>query len=204
MVKELRERTGVGFMDCKKALEESSGDSEKAIVLLREKGQAKAEKKAMRTAKEGLVHAYIHPPGKVGVLLEINCESDFVARNSEFVELARDIAMHIAAMSPLCVRREELPENVVARERDIFRKQVLNEGKPERVLDRIVEGKLEKFFQESCLLEQVFVKNPDYTIEQLIKEKIAKLGENISVARFSRFRVGEAIGDGSGSNAQGS
>ncbi|MDI9259093.1 translation elongation factor Ts [Alicyclobacillus sendaiensis] len=193
MVKELRERTGAGMMDCKKALTEAGGDMEQAIVILRERGLAQAAKKAGRVAAEGVVEAYIHGGGRIGVLVEVNCETDFVAKNEEFRAFVKDIAMHIAASNPQYVRREEVPQDVIEREREILRAQTLNEGKPEHVVDKIVEGRLEKFFKENCLLEQPFVKDPDKTVDTLVKEKIATIGENISIRRFARFVVGEGI-----------
>jgi elongation factor Ts len=193
LVKELRERTGAGMMDCKKALAEAGGDMERAIEILREKGLASAAKKAGRVAAEGVIDAYIHAGGRIGVLVEVNCETDFVAKNADFREFVHDIAMHIAAANPQYVRREEVPSEVVEREREILRTQTLNEGKPEHIVDKIVEGRLDKFFKEVCLLEQPFVKDPDKTIDQLVKEKIAQIGENISIRRFARFVVGEGI-----------
>jgi elongation factor Ts len=193
LVKELRERTGAGMMDCKKALAEAGGDMERAIEILREKGLASAAKKAGRVAAEGVIDAYIHAGGRIGVLVEVNCETDFVAKNADFREFVHDIAMHIAAANPQYVRREEVPAEVVEREREILRTQTLNEGKPEHIVDKIVEGRLDKFFKEVCLLEQPFVKDPDKTIDQLVKEKIAQIGENISIRRFVRYVVGEGI-----------
>jgi elongation factor Ts len=195
MVKELRERTGAGMMDCKRALAEANGDMERAIEVLREKGLASAAKKAGRIAAEGVVGSYIHGGGRIGVLVEVNCETDFVAKNDDFRAFVHDVAMHIAASAPQYVRREEVPEDVVAREREILRAQTLNENpnKPANIVDKIVEGRLEKFYKEVCLLEQPFVKDPDKTVEQLVKEKIAQIGENISIRRFSRFVVGEGI-----------
>ncbi|SFU75516.1 translation elongation factor Ts [Alicyclobacillus macrosporangiidus] len=195
MVKELRERTGAGMMDCKRALAETNGDMERAIEVLREKGLASAAKKAGRIAAEGVVGSYIHGGGRIGVLVEVNCETDFVAKNDDFRAFVHDVAMHIAASAPQYVRREEVPEDVVAREREILRAQTLNENpnKPANIVDKIVEGRLEKFYKEVCLLEQPFVKDPDKTVEQLVKEKIAQIGENISIRRFSRFVVGEGI-----------
>lgn len=195
MVKELRERTGAGMMDCKRALAETNGDMERAIEVLREKGLASAAKKAGRIAAEGVVGAYIHGGGRIGVLVEVNCETDFVAKNDDFRAFVHDVAMHIAASAPQYVRREEVPEDVVAREREILRAQTLNENpnKPANIVDKIVEGRIEKFYKEVCLLEQPFVKDPDKTVEQLVKEKIAQIGENISILRFSRFVVGEGI-----------
>jgi elongation factor Ts len=193
MVKELRERTGAGMMDCKNALAEVGGDMEKAIDYLRTKGLASAAKKAGRVAAEGVVGSYIHAGGKIGVLVEVNCETDFVARTDDFQALVRDIAMHIAAADPKFVRREEVTEDVLTREKAIIREKTLAEGKPEKVVDKIVEGRMDKFFGESVLLEQSFVKDPDKTVATLIAEKIAKIGENIQVRRFSRFKLGEGI-----------
>ncbi|ADQ05106.1 translation elongation factor Ts [Caldicellulosiruptor owensensis OL] len=193
MVKELREKTGAGMMDCKKALEDAGGDMDKAIELLRERGFAKAAKKASRVAAEGIVESYIHGNGRIGVLVEINCETDFVARNEEFRQFAKDIAMQIAAANPKYVSREEVPPEVIEKEKAILRQQALNEGKPENVVDRIVEGRLEKFFEEVCLLEQPWIKNPDMKIKDLLTEKIAKIGENIVIRRFARFERGEGI-----------
>jgi elongation factor Ts len=191
LVKELRERTGVGMMDCKKALVETGGDVEKAIQLLREKGLSAAAKRAGRETREGSIFSYIHPGAKLGVLVEVDCETDFVARTGDFQELGKNLAMQVAATSPITVNREELPEDVVEREREIFQKQALSSGKPEKVVDKIVEGKLEKFYHEACLLEQPFVKNDEETVEDLLKATIAKLGENIVVKRFARFQLGE-------------
>jgi elongation factor Ts len=193
MVKELREKTGAGMMDCKKALTETNGDMEKAIEYLREKGIAKAEKKADRIAAEGIVESYIHGNGRIGVLVEVNCETDFVAKTDEFKAFVKDIAMQIAAMSPKYVRREEVPSAEVEKERQILREQALQEGKPEHIVDKMVEGRLGKFYQEICLLEQAFVKDSDKTIDQLVKEQIAKIGENISIRRFVRYELGEGI-----------
>ena len=192
-VKELREKTGAGFMDCKKALAETQGDFEKAVSWLREKGLAAAAKKAGRVASEGIVGSYIHAGGKGGGLLEVNSETDFVAKTEGFNALVKEIAMHIAAMNPQYVRREEVPAEVVEKEKQIFEAQAKESGKPANVIQKMVEGKVEKFYKENCLLEQPFVKNPDITIEKLVIENIAKIGENISVRRFSRFRVGEGI-----------
>ncbi|MFA6619240.1 MAG: translation elongation factor Ts [Candidatus Neomarinimicrobiota bacterium] len=193
-VKELRDKTGAGMMDCKKALTETEGDLTKAIDLLRAKGIAKAEKKADRAAKEGIVYSYIHPTGKkLGVLVEINCETDFVAATDDFVGFAKDIAMQIAAMAPIAVKREDVPAEVVEREKAVYKEQVLNEGKPEHIADRIITGKLDKFFKENVLLEQEFFKDTDKTIETYLKETIGTLGENIAIARFARFKVGEAV-----------
>jgi elongation factor Ts len=193
MVKDLRERTGAGMLDCKKALEETGGEIDRAIEVLRTRGLAAAAKKAGRIAAEGAVGSYIHAGGKIGVLVEVNCETDFVARTDEFQELVRDVAMHIAAADPRFVAREEVTDEDLATERRIYREQALEQGKPEAVVDRIVEGKVGKFYAEAVLLEQPFVKDPDKTIQQLLAEKIAKIGENIRVRRFSRFRLGEGI-----------
>jgi len=193
MVKELRERTGAGMMDCKKALVETEGDLDKAVDLLRKKGVAAAEKKAGRVAAEGAVGSYIHAGGKIGVLVEVNCETDFVARTDDFQSLVKDIAMHIAAANPRFVVREEVNTAVLDREREIFREQAIESGKPENVVDRIVDGKIEKFYGEAVLLEQAFVKNPDVTIQQMLTEAVAKMGENIQIRRFSRFVLGEGI-----------
>jgi elongation factor Ts len=191
MVKELRAKTGAGVLDCKNALKESEGDMEKAIKLLREQGKAKADKKSTRTAREGLIYTYIHPPGKLGVLLEMNCETDFVARNEEFQSLCKDVAMHIAAAAPRYVTRDEIPAEVLVCEREIYTNQAKNEGKPEKIIDKIVEGRIQKFYEEVCCIEQPFVKDPNITVGDLIKEKIAKTGENIVLRRFAHFVVGE-------------
>lgn len=188
MVADLRAKTGAGLMDCKKALAEAGGDEEKAMESLRMKGMASADKKAGRSAGDGLVQSYIHMGGKVGVLVELNCETDFVAKTDDFKNLARDVAMHIAAASPTCVRREEVPEETVEREKAIAAASV--EGKPANIVEKIVTGKMEKVFQEIVLLEQPFVKNPDQSVGEMIKEQVAKLGENILVSRFARFQIG--------------
>lgn len=193
MVKELRERTGAGMMDCKNALNETKGNMETAVDTLRKKGLAAAAKKAGRTTAEGAVGSYIHGGGKLGVLVEVNCETDFVARTEPFQELVRDIAMHIAAAEPKFVRREEVTSEALERERAIFTDQALASGKPANVVEKIVTGKMEKYYSEFVLLEQPFVKNPDLTIAQLIAEKVGKIGENIQVRRFSRFKLGEGI-----------
>lgn len=190
-VKELRDRTGAGMMECKRALEEAKGDMEAAIDLLRSRGAAKAAKRAGRETKEGAIGSYIHMGGKIGVLVEVGCETDFVARNDEFQELVRNLAMHIAAASPLAVSAEGIPADIVERERSVFREQVRNEGKPENLWDKIVEGKLKKFYQENTLLDQPYVKNPDITVGQLVQEVSAKTGENIVVRRFTRYALGE-------------
>lgn len=193
MVKELRERTGAGMMDCKKALVETNGDIEKAIDELRTKGLAKAAKKAGRVASEGLVISYIHGGGRIGVLVEVNCETDFVAKTDEFKQLAYDIAMQIAASNPEYVAREEVSEDVINREKEVLRAQAIEEGKPEKIIDKMIEGRIEKFFKERCLLEQEFIKDPDKSVQELVHENVARIGENISIRRFVRFEVGEGI-----------
>ncbi len=193
MVKELRERTGAPMLQCKSALEETGGAIDDAIQLLRKKGLAAAAKKAGRTTTEGLVGSYIHAGGKIGVLIEVNCETDFVARTDDFQALVKDLAMHVAAADPRFVRRQEVTEDVLESEKDIYREQVRLSGKPEHLVDRIVDGKMGKFYSEAVLLEQPFVKNPDQKIEQMIAEKVAAIGENIQVRRFSRFRLGEGL-----------
>jgi len=192
-VKALRERTGAGMMDCKKALAETGGDMEKAVDWLRQKGLAAAAKKAGRTATEGLISSYIHGNGRIGVLVEVNCETDFVARNEAFQQLVKDIAMHIAAAAPMYVRREEVDPQVLERELEVYRGQLREQGKPEHIWDKILEGRKEKFFKEICLLEQPFVKDPDKTVQDVINEAIAKIGENIVVRRFARFVLGEGL-----------
>jgi elongation factor Ts len=191
VVKELRERTGAGMMECKKALQDAGGDMERAVDLLRSRGAAKAAKRAGREAREGVVGSYIHMGGKVGVLIEVNCETDFVARNDEFQTLVRELAMHIAAMRPLAVTAAEIPADVVERERGVFREKVKAEGKPEKLWDKIVEGMLKKFYQESALLEQPWVRDPEKTIGQLVQDAAAKTGENVVVRRFARYALGE-------------
>jgi elongation factor Ts len=193
MVKQLRERTGAGMMDCKKALTEKNGDVEKAIEFLREKGLAAAAKKSGRIAAEGLVESYIHGNGRIGVLVEVNIETDFAAKNDEFKTLVKDIAMQIAAAKPEFVSREEVPTDMLDKEKEILRAQALNEGKPEKIIEKMVEGRVEKYYKEICLLEQPWVKDPDKTIKQLVTEKIATIGENINVRRFVRFERGEGI-----------
>jgi len=193
MVKELREKTGAGMMDCKKALAEAGGNMERAIEILREKGLAQAAKKAGRIATEGLVESYIHAGGRIGVLVEVNCETDFVAKTDEFKSFVKDIAMQIAAAKPLYVRKEDVPAEEVEKERNILRAQALNEGKPEHIVDKMVVGRLEKYYKEVCLMEQPFIKDPDKSIDQLVKETIAKIGENISIRRFARFELGEGM-----------
>ena len=192
-VKELREISGAGMMDCKKALTEASGDLEKAIDILRKTGMAKARKKSGRSAKEGIILPYIHPGAKLGVLLEINCETDFVANTDDFKNLSKDIAMHIAASAPMSVSREEISQETLEREKEIYADQARQSGKPEDIIEKMTEGRLNKFFQENVLLEQTFVKDPDKTVSDLITETVAKLGENILISRFSRFQLGEKI-----------
>jgi len=191
MVKELREKTGAGMMDCKKALVEAGGDSDKATFVLREKGIAKAASKAGRTTAEGVIATYVHTGDKLGVMVEINCETDFVARTDKFKTFARDVAMHIAASSPLCLRREDIDSSLVDGERKVYRQQALNEGKPEKIVDKIVEGRLEKYYSEVVLMEQPYIKDNDKTIADFVKDMIATLGENINISRFARFRLGE-------------
>lgn len=191
-VKELREKTGAGMMDCKKALVETEGDFEKAVDFLRKKGIAKAAKKAGRSTKEGSVGSYIHGEGKVGVLLEVNCETDFVARTEQFRQFVKDVAMHVAAANPQYVRPEDVPAEVLQKEKEITIAQMKESGKPEAVLEKIAEGKVQKYFTEHCLLKQPFVKDPDKTIEQYTTETVAQLGENITVNRFARFALGES------------
>jgi elongation factor Ts len=198
LVKELRERTGAGFSDCRAALIEASANIEKAIEILRKKGQAAAAKKAQREASEGLVGSYIHAGGKIGVIVELNCESDFVARTEAFQQLSHDIAMHIAALDPRYVRREDVTPEMLEKERDIYKAQALATGKPENVVDKIVNGKMEKFYEENCLYEQHYIKDESVTIGEMITQAIAKLGENISIRRFVRFKVGEVSGSGGG------
>src|SRR6201982_3111548 len=194
LVKELRERTNAGFADCRAALVEANGVIEKAIEILRKKGQAGAAKKARREASEGLVGSYIHAGGKIGVLVELNCESDFVARTEAFQQLSHDIAMHIAALDPRYVRREEVTADMLEKEREIYRAQALASGKPEPVVEKIVSGKMEKFYEENCLYEQHYIKDESVTIGEIVASAVAKLGENISIKRFARFKVGEVTG----------
>lgn len=191
LVKELREKTGAGFMDCKKALAQSGNDMEKAIVFLREKGLAAAAKKLGRAANEGRVSCYIHGEGKIGVLVEVNCETDFVARTDEFQDFVRNVAMHIAAANPRYLNKESVPSADIDAEKSIFIKQAEESGKKGPVLEKIAEGKINKFFEENCLVQQRYVKDPDQTIEELVKAQVAKLGENISIKRFARYQVGE-------------
>lgn len=193
MVKELREATGAGVLDCRKALEATGGDFDAAVAYLREKGLAEAAKKVDRAAREGVIEAYVHHGSRVGVILELNCETDFVARTEEFRALAHDLALHIAFANPRYLSRDRVPAEVVEEERRIYRTQALEEGKPENVVDRIVQGKLEKFYQSVCLLEQAFIKDEDRTVEQVLKEHTALLGENLVVRRFARYELGESI-----------
>jgi elongation factor Ts len=191
LVKELREKTGAGMMDCKNALKDADGDMDKAVEILRKKGIARASKKAARAVNEGRIEAYIHPGSKLGVLVEINCETDFVAKTDDFLTFTRDVAMQIAASAPLFVKREDVDQATIDSEMEIYRAQAKDQGKPDNIIDRIAAGKLDKFYSEICLMEQPFVKDPDKTIENLLTETIAKLGENISIRRFTRFKVGE-------------
>ncbi|MBW2059316.1 MAG: translation elongation factor Ts [Deltaproteobacteria bacterium] len=191
LVKELRQRTGAGIMDCKRALEETEGNLEKAIDRLREKGLARAAKRSGRATREGLVGSYIHAGGRIGVLVEVNCETDFVARTVEFQNLVKDTAMQIAAASPTYVERGQVPAEVIEKERQILRTQAVESGKPEKVIDRIVEGRMEKFFSEVCLLDQPFIRDPDMTFREVLNGVISQVGENISIRRFARFQLGE-------------
>lgn len=191
LVKELREKTGAGILDCQKALVESGNDIQKAVDRLRQKGLAAAQKRAGRETKEGTVTAYVHPGGRIGVLVEVNCETDFVGRNEEFQAFVKDLALQIAASSPSFIRREEVPAEVIEKEKAVYRAQAKEMGKPEPAWDKIVEGKLEKFYQETCLLEQAFIKDPTITIRDLLAQKIAKIGENLSIRRFTRYQLGQ-------------
>jgi len=191
MVKELREKTGSGIMDCKKALKESDGDVAQALDFLRKKGLAAAAKRSARATSEGTVMSYIHMGGKIGVMVEVNCETDFVAKNEDFQAFAKDVAMHIAAVNPAGLAPEDIPEEVVAKEREIYRERALEQGKPENIVDKIVEGQVQKFYKDSCLMSQAYVKNPQITIEDYTKEVIGKMGENIRIRRFVRYQLGE-------------
>ncbi len=191
MVKELRDKSGVGMMDCKKALQESDGDFDKAMDILRKKGIAKAAKRADRVANEGVVMSYIHPGNKLGVLVEINCETDFVANTDGFQAFAKNVAMHIAASAPVAIKREDVDQEMVANEMNILKEQALASGKPEHIVEKIVQGRLDKYYSEICLLEQAYVKDPDKTIQDLLTETIAQVGENVTIRRFARFRIGE-------------
>ena len=191
MVKDLREKTGAGMMDCKKALAESAGNFEKAVDYLRQKGLATAARRAGKVASEGQIGSYVHAGGKIGVMVEVNCETDFVAKTDDFQAFAKDVAMHIAASSPLYIQRENVPPEVLEREREIYRAQAREAGKPEKIMEKIVEGKLEKYYSEVCLLEQPFIKDPDRTVQDLLNGLIGKLGEKVEIRRFIRFQVGE-------------
>jgi elongation factor Ts len=191
MVKELRDKTGAGMMDCKSALSDAKGDMEKAVEILRKKGIAKAEKKASREVKDGLIHAYIHPGGKLGVLVEVNCETDFVAKNEDFQEFVHNLSMHIAASNPLGIDRESLPSDIVAKELRIYKEQAAESGKPEHIVEKIATGKLEKFYTESVLLEQAYIRDPEKSVKDYLTEVIAKIGENISIRRFVRYQIGD-------------
>lgn len=193
LVKDLRQRTGAGIVDCKAALQESKGNMEGAIEYLRKKGLATAAKKAGRIATEGLIASYIHAGGKIGVLVEINCETDFVAKTEEFQNFVKNMAMHIAAANPQFIRREDVPSHVLEKEREIYRTQALESGKPEKVIDKIVEGKLERFYSETCLLEQTYIRDSDLTVKEVLDGMIGKLGENITIRRFARFQLGEGL-----------
>ena len=191
MVKELRDKTNAGMMDCKKALSETDGDMEKAVDLLRQKGLAVAAKRSGRATSEGVVASYIHAGGKLGVMVEVGCETDFVAKTDDFQQFARDVAMHVAAVNPVAVGRDQIPADLLDREREIYTKQARDSGKPDNIVEKIVTGKMEKFISEICLMEQKYVKNPDLTVQDLLNELIAKMGENITIKRFARFQVGE-------------
>jgi elongation factor Ts len=193
MVKQLRDKTSAGIMDCKAALQETQGDMEKAVDYLRQKGLAVARKRAGRTASEGQIHSYIHAGGKIGVMIEVNCETDFTAKSEAFTDFVKNLAMHIAAANPLAVRREELQPEIVEREREIYRAQALDSGKPEKILDKIIEGKLKKFYQEVSLLEQPYVRDTDITIEDLLNDLRMKTGENVGIRRFVRYQLGEDL-----------
>lgn len=195
LVKDLRQKTGAGIMDCKRALKETQGNIDKAIEFLRQKGLAKATKRVGRRADEGLIGSYIHAGGRIGVLVEVNCETDFVARTQEFKDLVKDISMHIAATDPQYLRREDIPEEIIQKEKRILRMQALEMGKPEKVVDRIVEGRMERFFSEVCLLEQAYVKDLDVTVGDLLNSLVGKIGERIAIRRFSRYQLGEEADD---------
>ncbi|WP_029893679.1 translation elongation factor Ts [Desulfohalovibrio reitneri] len=197
-VKSLRDKTGAGMMDCKKALAETGGDEEKAIAWLREKGMAKAAKRAGRTASEGIIGHYVHANNKIGVLVEVNCETDFVAKADQFKEFAKNVAMQIAAARPVCLTPEDVPADLVAKEREIFKKQAMDEGKPEHIAEKIVEGRLNKFYKEICLLEQPYIKDDKLAVKDLLNELVAVLGEKVEIGRFQRFEIGENIEEESG------
>lgn len=190
-VKELREKTGAGMMDCKNALKEANGDMDKAVEILRKKGIAKAEKRSTREVKDGLIHAYIHPGGKLGVLVEVNCETDFVAKNQEFQNFVHNLSMHIAASNPLAITRETMPQDVVEREYRIYQEQAKESGKPDHIIEKIAAGKMEKFYAENVLLEQAYIRDPEKSVKDYLTEVIAKIGENISIRRYVRFQIGE-------------
>ena len=190
-VKQLREKTGAGIMDCKEALSECNGDISKAVDFLRKKGLATAAKRAGRATTEGIIESYIHMDSKLGVLVEINCETDFVAKNEDFKEFAKNIAMHITATNPVSIQPEDVPKETIDKEKEIYRAQVLDMGKPEQIADKIVDGKMKKYFKENCLMNQAYVRDPDITIEDLLNEMVAKIGENITIKRFARFKIGE-------------
>lgn len=190
-VKELKERTGIGLMACKEALKETDGDVDEAVKTLRKKGMAEAEKKAGREVDEGLIHSYIHPGGKIGVLVEINCETDFIAKTDDFKQFAKNIAMHIAASDPIAITEDEIDEETVKEEKEIYREKAEADGKPEDIIPKIVNGKIDKFFEENCLMKQDYVKDPDMTVEEYIKQTIAQIGENLNIARFTRYKLGE-------------
>jgi elongation factor Ts len=194
LVKELREKTGAGLLDCQKALGESSGDVEKALRLLRERGLAKAAKKMSRAATDGAIGSYIHPGSKIGVLIEVNCETDFVAKTAEFQQLVRDLAMQVAAAAPRYVSRDEVSDDEIASEREIYRAQARQQGKPDKIIERIVDGQVERFYKEVCLLEQPFVKQSDRSVDEVVKEAIVRFGVNVAVRRFARFQLGESLG----------
>ena len=191
MVKQLRAQTGAGIMDCKNALKECNGDMSKSVDFLRKKGLATAKKRAGRKLSEGIVQSYIHTGGKIGVLLEINCETDFVAKTDDFIEFSKNIAMHIAAASPIAVKPDEIPDDIIKKEKEIYKAQALETGKPEKIVDKIAEGKIKKFYSDNSLLEQQYVRDPNLTIQDVLNEVIAKTGENISIKRFARFQIGE-------------
>lgn len=193
MVKELRDKTNAGMMDCKQALAETDGDMDKAIDFLRQKGLATARKRAGRATSEGVVHSYIHGNGKIGVMVEVNCETDFVAKNDQFLEFVHNVAMHVAASAPVCLDIDSVPADLLEREKEIFKAQALESGKPEKIIDKIIEGRIKKFYTEICLLEQPYVKDPDITIKDLLNETVAKIGENVNIRRFVRFQLGEEI-----------
>jgi len=190
-VKKLKDRTGIGLLECKKALKETDGDIDEAIKSLRKRGIAKAEKKAGREVDEGLIHSYIHPGGKIGVLVEINCETDFIAKTDDFKQFAKNIAMHIAASDPIAVTEEDIAEETIKEEKEIYREKAESDGKPEDIIPKIVNGKIDKFFQENCLMKQDYVKDPDISVEEYVKQTIAQIGENLNIARFTRYKLGE-------------